>query len=585
MAEKLKKGIPWFIILALIGLTVGIGFNFSFKTETQRIKLSEVEADTATTSVTVGNDNPVWTEMYEVPESSSSTPTNVALDVTFKGIADDPNNDDLWLVICTSDAISTTSGGSIPTCDVGTWATSSASTTDTTPITVTYTTSEPDAENNAWWAWICDDVGGGDQLCTAASSQGTGSTTVAYLPFVVNHQPIFNVLGNDSPLNPNETIIWNTDGSTDDPDSYGVADTVTLYICKTGGWTTSTDSCVGGEWASSTAVASNPSATHDDDDDIFPDDTYTAEAWLVDSHGLEATGTIAVGTASDFTVNNVAPTISGATISLVDDSGGGNLGLDPAQAASSTPGFKVTATIVDNNSCDSNEISTTTAYAYRSGIGSTTCDTVGESNPNDCYPVISCTIGPCGGTSDADATTSCSFALWFVADPTIGTSTWEGENWLASVKAQDDNNASTTVEGSSGNELEALLAMNLLDTAIAYGSVAGDAISTEATTTIEATGNIGLDQNIDGEDMDAGGPTIAIGQQHYSSTTGFAWADGVIASTTVQELELNVPKSTSTSSPATSSTFWIIKVPAAQAGGTYTGTTTIAAKLGEPSGW
>lgn len=583
MAEKLKKGIPWFIILALIGLTVGIGFNFSFKAETQQLEPQEVKAGTATTSVTVGNDAPAWTAMYELPESSSSTPTNVALDVTFKGLANDPNDDDLWLVICTSDAISTTSNGAVPTCDLATWASAAASTTDNTPITVTYTTSEPDVEENDWWAWICDDVGDGDQLCSA-SSQGQGSTTVAYSPFVVNHQPIFNALTNDSPLNPNETIIWSTDVSTTDPDSWP-ADTVTLYICKSGGWTTSTDDCVGGEWASSSAVANNPSATHDDDDDIFPDDTYTANVWLIDNHGLEATGTIAVGASSDFTVDNVAPTISVATISLVDDSGGGNLSLDPAQEASSTPGFTVTATIVDQNSCQSNEISTGTAYAYRSGIGYSNCSTTADSNPNNCYPVISCTIGPCDGAADADATTSCSFALWFVADPTIGTSTWEGENWLASVKAQDDNNASTTVEGDTPNELEALLAMNLLDTAIAYGSVAGDAISTEATTTIEATGNIGLDINIDGLDMANNGNTIVIGQQHYSSTTGFAWADGAIASTSVQELEINCPKSISTSSPATSSAFWIIKVPAAQAGGTYTGTTTIAAKLGEPSDW
>jgi hypothetical protein len=175
--------------------------------------------------------------------------------------------------------------------------------------------------------------------------------------------------------------------------------------------------------------------------------------------------------------------------------------------------------------------------------------------------------------------------LWFLADPTISTSTWEGETWLASVKAQDDDNASTTVETDTSNELEPLMGMNLLDTTIAYGSVAGNTTSTEATTTIEATGNIGLDQNIDGKDMANNGSTIAIGQQHYSSTTGFAWEDGVIASTTVQELEINCAKSTSTSSPATSSTFWVIKVPDAQAGGTYIGTTTIAAKFGESSGW
>lgn len=583
MAEKLKKGIPWFIILALIGLIVGIGFNFSFKAETQRIEPSEVEAGIATTSVTVGNDGPAWTAMYELAESSSTTPTNVALDVSFKGIADDPNDDDLWLVICTSEAISTTSDGSIPTCDVATWATSPASTTDTTPITVTYTTSEPDVEENDWWAWICDDVGEGDQLCSA-SSQGQGSTTVAYSPFVVNHQPIFNALTNTGSIDPDGTVTWETDVSTTDPDSWP-ADTVTLYVCKSGGWDTGNDACTVAQWASSSAVANDPSATHDDADDVFPDNTYTAEVWLVDNHGLEATGTIAVGTASNFTVNNVVPIILAADIELRDTDDSGNLELDPAKEASSTPGFEVYAIIVDQNGCQSSEISTGTAYAYRSGIGYSNCSTTADSDPNNCYPAISCDIGPCEGDTDANATTSCTFGLWFVADPTISTSTWEGETWLASVKAQDDDNASTTVEGSTANELEPLMGMNLLDTTIAYGSVAGNTTSTEATTTIEATGNIGLDQNIDGKDMANNGETIAIGEQHYSSTTGFAWEDGVIASTSVQELELNCAKSTSTSSPATSSTFWVIKVPDGQAGGTYVGTTTIAAKFGEPSGW
>jgi len=59
----------------------------------------------------------------------------------------------------------------------------------------------------------------------------------------------------------------------------------------------------------------------------------------------------------------------------------------------------------------------------------------------------------------------------------------------------------------------------------------------------------------------------------------------VTASTSAQELELNCLKSTSTSSPATSSTFWVIKIPIGQGAGTYSGTNTIAAVTGEAQDW
>ncbi|KPJ71372.1 hypothetical protein AMJ50_02295, partial [Parcubacteria bacterium DG_74_3] len=98
---------------------------------------------------------------------------------------------------------------------------------------------------------------------------------------------------------------------------------------------------------------------------------------------------------------------------------------------------------------------------------------------------------------------------------------------------------------------------------------------------------VGLDENISGVDMVRVGnsETIAIGQQHYSTTTGFTWGDGVVASSTVQKLELNCPKSTSTSSPATKDTYWLIQVIIGQASGTYNGTNTIAALTGEAQNW
>ena len=79
MAEKVKKTIPWFIILALIGFTVFAGFS---------LRTPEIKADTASTSVTVGNTVPAFNggeEPYEDPSSHSGTGTG--------GTAGNPNGD------------------------------------------------------------------------------------------------------------------------------------------------------------------------------------------------------------------------------------------------------------------------------------------------------------------------------------------------------------------------------------------------------------------------------------------------------------------------------------------------------------
>ena len=586
----MKKSIPWFVFSAFILATV-VALNFG------RIgsipPLSVVKADVATTSVTVGNNVPTWQVIYEDPASSSSTPTNVESDVNFKGRADDPNGDNWYLIICaTSTQIATTTNGGCPVCPGGlVWATSTA--TDNNTTTATYTPGEGDVEKNDWWAWACDNASGGGQLCTSYS-QGIGGSSEANSPFVVNRRPIFDTLSNDGPKDPDQTVSWNTNVNTSDPDSYGGTDTIKLHICKTQEWNTTTDTCVGEYWSSSTVVTSDPSCQYNIPS-VTQDKTYNAYAWLVDEHGLEATGTIAVGTASNYDVNNVAPSISAATIQLLDTDGAGYLTLLPAYEESQTPGFKVKATITDNNSCEAagggNEISTVTAYVYRELIGYSNCSTTGDSNPNNCYPEISCTIGPCGGPSVSVATTSCTFSLWFLADPTVGSnatdSIWWDEIWLASVKATDDDNASGTTEDSDGTELDKFEAYDLTTSNIPYGSVPPGNTSNEATTTIKATGNVGLDENISGVDMVRVGnsETIAIGQQHYSTTTGFTWGDGVVASSTVQKLELNCPKSTSTSSPATKDTYWLIQVIIGQASGTYNGTNTIAALTGEAQNW
>jgi hypothetical protein len=594
MSEKAKrmagKTLPFVVILGLVFLVTTIILNRGGISKESQLAM----ADTATTSVTIGNAAPDWvTDAQEVSESSATNPTNAGDNVSWDAMATDANGDNYYLLICNTSSTPTANNGAAPDCAGGAsnqWAVSIAAATGTSS-TATYTTQASDAESNDWYAFICDGSSGG-ATCNVEYKQGTGNTAS---PFAVNHRPVLAALSNDGPEDPGGSVIWSTNGSTADPDSDGVQDTVRLHICQTDGWNTSSAVCLGTHWCSSTAVVSNPNCTYN-----VPtprqDATYQAFVYLVDSHGFTY---LAQASSSDYDINNVAPTINAASINLLDTDGSGRLILLPAYAATATPGFRVEATIVDNNSCQAygggSEISTSSSYAYvyRSGIGSTGCDIPGEANPNNCYYVSgTCELGPCGGSGDSDATTSCTFSFWFLAEPTYpntnATDTpWYAENWMASFTGIDDDSASVTEEGSTPNELEKMLAYDLLTTSIPYGTVAPGATSSQVTTTVQATGNVGVDEELSGVDMQrqGGGASIDIENQHYSTTSVFSYWAGATTTATATEVELNCPKSTSTTTPTTSDTYWMILIPGSIGTGIFNGTNTIAAITSEGQEW
>ena len=122
-----------------------------------------------------------------------------------------------------------------------------------------------------------------------------------------------------------------------------------------------------------------------------------------------------------------------------------------------------------------------------------------------------------------------------------------------------------------------------------------------ATTTVRATGNVGMDELLSGEAMcgtytsaitcpNSASSTIPETYQVFAtssvtyataSTSGF-----ILSSSTQNELELNVSKSTATSSQASGVTFWGIQVPISiTLAGAYTGENTFFGKVGEPSEW
>lgn len=566
----------------------------------------------ATTSVTVLNTAPVWTATTtELIESSSDNPTNAGDVVTWVAVGTDANAEDYYLLICDGNATPTPNSNAAPDCDPGDvqWGVSTA-TLSGTQASVSTTTADAWAESNVWYGWVCDG-NNGTPRCNSIATQGTNATNSS--PFEVNHRPSFTILSDNSPKDPGQTVTFTSTSS--DTDSSGTQDTVRLFVCSTNSFSTTTDTCNATTLASTTIAAAALADASSTYTIVIPtqDQDYNAYGFVIDNHGFEATGG-AQGTDSTLTVANVAPTVSSSTIVIND-----GLDMTLTEEASQTPAFTLQFTIDDNNTCDAvggglgDEIVDFNLSLYRSGVGSTTCSVTGPYNANNCYPsseaptawALSCTASStsCTGGTDTDVVWDCTFPLWYVADPTDGTATstqYPTQNWLAQVQGIDDDAATgATSQSETGVEVVSFLAFALNTLTISYGSLEpgqqNDPLT--ATTTIASTGNVGLDKDVQGESMcttySTGSPcptsatsTIPESEQHFSTST-VTYAQGTaLSSTTPQEIEVNVPKSTATSTQATSDAYWGIRVPATISfSGDYTGENTITALVGESVDW
>lgn len=570
-----------------------------------KTRIVDAQSDTASTTVTVLNIAPQWTvSPEESPASATTTPTNASTSVTWIATATDGNGEPYYLLVCKNALAPTPNVGAQPECNGGSTNRFGVSTSTLSGSQSTATTSALDsyAEKNEWYAWICD-ANLGNPACNAQYRQGDGGATSS--PFHVNHPPTFTEFSDDSPTLPSASTTFYATSS--DPDSVGGVDTIRLFVCKSNDFT-GTNCGAAGSWATSTFVASNPSTSTEI---AVPtqDQNYAAYGYILDEHGFAAYLGVQ-GTNSVLAVANATPTISSSSISLLDTDDVGPLTL--ATEFAQTTGFEVRFTVTDNNSCvanasTTNEIGTTFAAVFRSGITQAGCNETSEYNANQCYPIgvatttwnIVCTQNEnCNGPSDYQVQYSCTFPLWYISDPTDAGTEYPSQNWLAAAQAGDNNYAtSTLVDAETGTELQSFLAFNLATTGIAYGSLqpGDDTGNLIATTSIEATGNVGVDQNLSGTNMcttypsctNAATNTIPSTEQEYATATPTVYGSGTnLSSTTPTEIEVNVPKSTSTSTATSSPIYWGISIPVALTlSGDYRGQNTFTAVVGEPSDW
>jgi len=301
------------------------------------------------------------------------------------------------------------------------------------------------------------------------------------------------------------------------------------------------------------------------------------------------------------TISNVAPSITASSIQLLNTDGGAV--LVPSVEQDETTDFLTHFIVTDYNSCvnvsSTNEISSAILHVYRSGVLSVNCDGNDSDNANDCYQNAQsgnggrcfqdAAIDSCGGSSDATVGWTCEFPLQYHPDPTVASNTqYPTENWLTSIKATDNNSADTgLVEDADGAEMDKFVSYDLNTASVDYGNVAPDAESSDVTSTLEATGNVGLDAEYSGTDMSYASTTpIAVGQQKYDLTGSKTWTNmDYTLSVTSTPQELNCEKTILSGTPKTKNTFFKLKVPAGQEPGDYTGTDTFVGIEGESASW
>lgn len=554
MKERVKKTIPWVLILALICSVVTFGLNFRSYPE-----ISEVKADTATTTVSVGNAAPTFTlGPTESPVSATSTPTEATTTQSFYATSSDPNGDNYYLAICKSDAVSPGTGGGAPTCDGGSWCIS-GSTADDAQASCSTTTQDAWSEVNDWWGFVCD-AAASSQQCSG-SSQGSGDSGS---PFHVNHPPAFTAVTQNPSADPGSNATWYA--SSSDPDS-NPQDQVKLIVCDASGFSTSTDTCTGSQLCASSLVNSDPSCSYSiptpTDDDGSPYDAYT---YVVDTHGFEAYGG-SYGDNAQYTVNNKSPSVPDVKLNNEQN-------IDLTEESTTT--VNITGLLSDDNG--DADISSAVAKAYRTGIGAGGCSSY---NANNCYYNISCNLESTDGDTNRYAT--CTAVFWYIADPTSGAgiTPWSSENWEAFLEATDDDSATGSATSSVAVEVNDLAALDLDTGDIGYGSLGPgqDTGVINVTSTVAATDNCALDTNLSGTAMTDDGNVIDVPYQEYSTTSApyDNYGDGTDLATSTVEFELELAKSTATTTQSTSNIYWGLAVPGGQATGVYSGQNTFGA--------
>lgn len=256
--------------------------------------------------------------------------------------------------------------------------------------------------------------------------------------------------------------------------------------------------------------------------------------------------------------------LHGPTISNFSFNGNNNIALTEG----TTTSIMATGTVTDLNGYA--DITNASSTFYRQSIaGARNC----TANSNNCYQIAttSCIFSNCSGNA---CTVSCTAAMYFFADPTDVGSTYAAENWQALLDVWDT--SLTHDNSTSSQELYTLQGLTTTST-LPYGSivVGADSGVTNATTSVNNTGNSVLNMNVGGDDLYAGASRVTYNQQKYATSTftysacGFCSTLSPTSSPTY--LPLQVSKATTTIWTPYKDIYWGINIPLGTAPTTFSG--------------
>jgi hypothetical protein len=246
-----------------------------------------------------------------------------------------------------------------------------------------------------------------------------------------------------------------------------------------------------------------------------------------------------------------------------------NNGLDISLIPGTTTRVVASTTVTDFNGVGDLSSATTTFYTTAAGAACT-------QNSNSCYIAsgADCQFVNCGSTS---CSLLCSANFAFHATPTDSDGSQE---WFAFVEVSDVG-GSVDFGTSPGRELLTLRALTLTDS-INYGilNVNENTGSFNPSVNLFNIGNEAIDVEVSGTDMtDGGSSVIPAAQQRYSTTT-FTYASCTTCQTLTNigdNLEIDLPRPTSSTPLLSDQIYWGIAVPFGIAPNPHSGLNTFMA--------
>jgi|GEM_PF-1621261 len=189
---------------------------------------------------------------HEYPVSNAAAPVNVGAAATFKATANDGNNDQWYLAVCRTNAI-TANSNAAPTCPGGEWAVSTATDSGSPATASGVISASSTIESYEWFAFACEKNSFNPQ-CSAMSNSGTGGGNGS--PFYINHAPLLSSISDNGPKNPGGNLTISA--AVNDYDTANATDTVSMHICKANDFTGS--ACgLAGAWCSASVPGSGTS--------------------------------------------------------------------------------------------------------------------------------------------------------------------------------------------------------------------------------------------------------------------------------------------------------------------------------------